>query len=595
MRLLGRQFVTGRTIDEALDNAREREARGYTLFVRHAGRGGDDRRRRARATSPPTRTRSTRSAARPAARASSRAPASRSSSRRCIRATSRAQRERVLAELVPAGAAARAARARLRHRLQHRRRGSRPARAFARHLRSARRRIRRSRIGRGWASSCRRTRSARAHVIDWLVALAPPPSPPADGAARQGRVLGQRDQARAGGRAARTIRCSRARCTPTSPISPAPRRCSRRRTRSIRNSRATTRSRSPRSTRSPATRDYEFQCLHGMGESLYDQVVGKDKLDRRLPHLRAGRLARDAARVSRAPPARERRQHSFVNRIVDPAVSIAALVADPVAQARATAAARRTPRIPLPVALLPGSPQFARRRSRRRRDARAQLAAELAAASVAARRGADPRSTGARAPRSRRRSHSQSRGSRRCRRHRRSKPTIGDVARAVAHRGRRQGRAWSALAGGERAACLERAADLLEDERATFVALAVREAGKTVANAIAEVREAADFCATTPRRRARELAAPDARRSGRSSRIAPWNFPLAIFVGAGARGARRRQSGAREARRADAADRRTRRCASCIARACRRRRCNSCPDAARPSARRWSPIRASPA
>jgi RHH-type proline utilization regulon transcriptional repressor/proline dehydrogenase/delta 1-pyrroline-5-carboxylate dehydrogenase len=41
MRLLGRQFVTGRTIDEALANARDREARGYVL-VRHAGRGRDD-------------------------------------------------------------------------------------------------------------------------------------------------------------------------------------------------------------------------------------------------------------------------------------------------------------------------------------------------------------------------------------------------------------------------------------------------------------------------------------------------------------------------------------------------------------------------
>ena len=54
---------------------------------------------------------------------------------------------------------------------------------------------------------------------------------------------------------------------------------------------------------------YEFQCLHGMGESIYDEVVGAGKLGRALPHLRAGRLARDAARLSRAAPARKRRQH----------------------------------------------------------------------------------------------------------------------------------------------------------------------------------------------------------------------------------------------------------------------------------------------
>ena len=52
MRLMGEQFVTGRTIEEALDSSREREARGFTLFLRHAGRGGDDRRATRRAISP---------------------------------------------------------------------------------------------------------------------------------------------------------------------------------------------------------------------------------------------------------------------------------------------------------------------------------------------------------------------------------------------------------------------------------------------------------------------------------------------------------------------------------------------------------------
>ena len=55
------------------------------------------------------------------------------------------------------------------------------------------------------------------------------------------------------------------------------------------------------------------------------------------------------------------------------------------------------------------------------------------------------------------------------------------------------GRTWSATPAADRAACLDRAADLLEQERSTFVALAVREAGKTVSNGISEVREAVDF------------------------------------------------------------------------------------------------------
>jgi RHH-type proline utilization regulon transcriptional repressor/proline dehydrogenase/delta 1-pyrroline-5-carboxylate dehydrogenase len=103
---------------------------------------------------------------------------------------------------------------------------------------------------------------------------------------------------------------------------------------------------------------YEFQCLHGMGEPLYSQVVGRRRGQARapVPHLRAGRHARDAARLPGAAPARERGQHSFINRIADPAVPLEDLVASPVAVVRATAAwrARRACRIrsiPLPRAL----------------------------------------------------------------------------------------------------------------------------------------------------------------------------------------------------------------------------------------------------
>ena len=54
---------------------------------------------------------------------------------------------------------------------------------------------------------------------------------------------------------------------------------------------------------------YEFQCLHGMGEPLYEEVVGRDKLDRPCRIYAPVGIARDAARLSRSPPARERRQH----------------------------------------------------------------------------------------------------------------------------------------------------------------------------------------------------------------------------------------------------------------------------------------------
>ncbi|HEX8467589.1 MAG TPA: L-glutamate gamma-semialdehyde dehydrogenase, partial [Allosphingosinicella sp.] len=95
----------------------------------------------------------------------------------------------------------------------------------------------------------------------------------------------------------------------------------------------------------------------------------------------------------------------------------------------------------------------------------------------------------------------------------------------------------------ERAACLERLADLLEAERDELMAICVQEARKSIADAIGEVREAADFCryyASEARRNLRsiELPGPTGERNtlhleGRGvwATIAPWNFPLAIFLG----------------------------------------------------------------
>ena len=102
---------------------------------------------------------------------------------------------------------------------------------------------------------------------------------------------------------------------------------------------------------------------------------------------------------------------------------------------------------------------------------------------------------------------------------------------------------WAALGADARADCLTRAADLLERERELLMALAVREAGKTVADALAEVREAVDFCryyALQARGliQGTSLPGPTGERNeltwaprGVFACISPWNFPLAIFLG----------------------------------------------------------------
>ena len=121
--------------------------------------------------------------------------------------------------------------------------------------------------------------------------------------------------------------------------------------------------------------------------------------------------------------------------------------------------------------------------------------------------------------------------------------TESEIAGAMASCAQAQ-RAWDATPAENRAACLEKAADLLESRRGAFLHLLVREAGKTLPDAIAEIREAVDFCRyyaargreqfTAPR----ELDGPVGERNllslqgrGVFACISPWNFPLAIFTG----------------------------------------------------------------
>ena len=104
--------------------------------------------------------------------------------------------------------------------------------------------------------------------------------------------------------------------------------------------------------------------------------------------------------------------------------------------------------------------------------------------------------------------------------------------------------AWDATPAGQRAACLEKAAELLEERRGLFLRLLVKEAGKTLPDAVAELREAIDFCRYYAARGRELFAQPEELRGPTGERnllslqgrgvfvcISPWNFPLAIFTG----------------------------------------------------------------
>jgi RHH-type proline utilization regulon transcriptional repressor/proline dehydrogenase/delta 1-pyrroline-5-carboxylate dehydrogenase len=104
--------------------------------------------------------------------------------------------------------------------------------------------------------------------------------------------------------------------------------------------------------------------------------------------------------------------------------------------------------------------------------------------------------------------------------------------------------AWNDLGGEGRAPILRAMADALEASRDRLIAICAREAGKTLSDGVAEVREAADFCRYYASLAERQFGAPETLRGpvgetnqlslhgrGVFACISPWNFPLAIFTG----------------------------------------------------------------
>ncbi|MBO9602697.1 MAG: trifunctional transcriptional regulator/proline dehydrogenase/L-glutamate gamma-semialdehyde dehydrogenase [Novosphingobium sp.] len=263
---------------------------------------------------------------------------------------------------------------------------------------------------------------------------------------------------------------------------------------------------------------FEFQCLHGMGEPLYDEVVGADKLarpcriyapvgthDTLLAYL-VRRLLENGA------------NSSFVHRLADPSIPLAELTADPAEQARAMAAVgQKHDAIALPEALFPD----------RRNSAGIDLADETALAAL----GDALRQSAAiewRSGAAEREAHA-------VRNPANPQEVVGTVAFALARDAQAAARIaaasrWGDLPADERAAILERAAELMQQRMPVLMGLAIREAGKSAANAIAEVREAIDFLRYYAQQ-ARSALGPEQRPLGPVVCISPWNFPLAIFTG----------------------------------------------------------------
>jgi RHH-type proline utilization regulon transcriptional repressor/proline dehydrogenase/delta 1-pyrroline-5-carboxylate dehydrogenase len=283
--------------------------------------------------------------------------------------------------------------------------------------------------------------------------------------------------------------------------------------------------------------DYEFQRLHGMGVALY-KAAGRERSVRiyapvgahqdLLPYL-VRRLLENGANTS------------FVHSFLDEDVPAERIAADP--YTTLSAAPARHPRIPPPPALYGPSRKNSAGVDFSQLEVRERIGAEVAKLdaagpiTVATLSGGEMAVAGetlaeVRAPAD-------------------SARVVGKVAdasreavdTAYAAADAYQP-AWNALGGAKRADILEAMADALERETDALIALLAREGGKTLDDCIAEVREAVDFCryyaveAETKFKGPQLLPGPAGETNALEMMgrgvfvcISPWNFPLAIFTG----------------------------------------------------------------
>lgn len=287
-------------------------------------------------------------------------------------------------------------------------------------------------------------------------------------------------------------------------------------------------------------RDFEFQCLHGMGSGLYDHIVPAKQMgipcrvyapvgshEDLLPYL-VRRLLENGA------------NSSFVNRIVDDSVSISTLVEDPTDTAEYWLG-RDNPNIPLPEAIFMPTRQnslgidlsdravlaFFQQTLHKLEPYEWQVTPMLAHPIKTAhvkRRVYSPQSP---------------------------EQCIGDVTDArpadismALQDAEAFFPKWERTSVQTRSECLRRFGQLMEKNKASLLALACLEAGKTWNDAVSEVREAIDFCGYYATQ-AEQLMGSPVRLQGYTGEqnelslhgrgvvlcISPWNFPLAIFVG----------------------------------------------------------------
>lgn len=283
---------------------------------------------------------------------------------------------------------------------------------------------------------------------------------------------------------------------------------------------------------------FEFQRLHGMGEALYNNLLsGNDRIACRIYAPVGGYRDLLAYLVRRL--LENGANSSFVAVAGDKNIPIASLLERPAVKLGiAQGMSARHSQIPLPLGLYgdrknSAGLEFGHRETLDRLMARlAQPLAEIAARPLVPGAAGATSEEAITSPADRARKVGTVRNA-----------ALADVDRAFAA-GRQGFARWSRLPVDTRAAALEKLADLLEADRERLLALLALEAGKTLDDGMAEIREAVDFCryyAVQARKQfgeAEVMPGPTGELNRLSWRgrgvfacISPWNFPLAIFLG----------------------------------------------------------------
>jgi len=267
---------------------------------------------------------------------------------------------------------------------------------------------------------------------------------------------------------------------------------------------------------------FEFQRLHGMGESLHRLVCEQEGYPCRI-YAPVG-AHRDLLAYLVRRLLENGANSSFVNQLLDQDVPAAQVVRDPLDQMLQVAETPSHPNIPQPADLYQPQRRNSAGRDLEDRIAVAGLEEDMSASidrlwKFSQNAMSDPNGT-----------------VREVRNPARPEEQVGDLKEASAedlgpaiHRARTVSDSWQALPVETRAASLNKTADLYETHFAELMTLAGREAGKTLLDGVAEIREAVDFLRYYASQ-ATTLSAESTPR-GVFACISPWNFPLAIFTG----------------------------------------------------------------